>query len=100
MSLQLKPLNLDINDIDRKNLSEIRRRFLAINKHRISRIRDDSGRTLQRIIDALPMLLHVNHPTLPGYQTQKTPCAISDFSPTKIQITAAKRISKSFSYEK
>lgn len=100
MSLQLKTLTLDINDIDRKSLSEIRRRFLAINKHRISRIRDDSGRLLQRIIDALPMLIHVNHPTLPGYQTQKTPCAISDFSPSKIQITAAKRISKSFSYEK
>ncbi len=100
VSLQLKTLSLDIDDIDRKNLSEIRRRFLAINRHRIARIREDSGRTLRRIIDAIPMLIHVNHPTLPGYQTQKTPCAISDFSPSKVQITAARRISKSFSYEK
>ncbi len=100
MSIHLKPLSLDIDDIDRKILSEIRRRFMAINKHRISRIREDSGRSLKRIIDALPMLVHVNHPTLPGYQTHKTPCAISDFSPSRVQITATKRISKSFSYEK
>lgn len=100
MSPQLKTLTLDINDIDRKTLIEIRRRFLAINLHRISRIRDDAGRNLKRVIDSLPMMIHVNHPTLPGYQSQKTPCAISDYTPTKIQITAAKRISKSFSFEK
>ncbi len=100
MSLQLKPIEIDIQEIDRKQLAEARRRFMAINKHRISRIREEAGRNLRLVLDAVPVLLHVNHPALPGYLSQKTPCAISDYAPSKIQITSTRKISRSFNYEK
>ncbi len=100
MALQLKPLQIDKKDIDRKQLAEVRRRFMAINKHRIARIREDSGRNLKNILDAIPVLLHVNHPALPGYLSQHTPCAISDYAPSKVQITSTRKISRSFNYEK
>jgi len=100
LALQLKPLQIDKKDIDRKQLSEVRRRFMSINKHRIARIREDSGRNLKNILDAIPVLLHVNHPALPGYLSPQTPSAISDYSPSKIQINSTRKISRSFSYEK
>ncbi len=100
MTASPKPIKIDIKDLDRKQLDVVRHRFMGINQRRLMRIRESSGDMLKLVLDALPVLIHVNHPLLPGYQNQETPCAICDYSPSKIELTTTKRIAKSFSLQK
>jgi adenylate cyclase class 1 len=87
-------------EIDALELRAVKRRFLALNKDRLHRVQD-SLQTRQRIfIQLLPLLFHINHPMLPGYLSNKTPCGISDYMPGKRCIQSARKLAKSFSYQR
>ncbi|PIP80135.1 MAG: hypothetical protein COW84_06870 [Gammaproteobacteria bacterium CG22_combo_CG10-13_8_21_14_all_40_8] len=98
--MPLHPIQINKNDVDIKQLNEVRRRFMGINQQRLTRLKEQSGEMLQLVLDVLPLLLHVNHPLLPGYQNQSTPCSISDYFPGKPELNAAKKIAKSFTLHK
>ncbi|MCG8535302.1 MAG: adenylate cyclase, partial [Pseudomonadales bacterium] len=51
-------------------------------------------------LESLPLLLHINHPSLPGYVSGATPCGVSGFVPEKENLRAAQTISRSFVYRK
>lgn len=55
----------------------------------------------QRIfLDALPLLVHCNHPLLPGYVSQETPAGIADYRPSSRELASVAKLSKSFTYKR
>lgn len=87
-------------EIDRKQLQDLRDRFLKVNLHRLERIQWSLwGRQLD-FFRILPVLLHVNHPILPGYQTNQTPSGIADFNPGKQSLNILKSYARSFKFNK
>lgn len=84
------------NGFDRQNLSIIEKRFRAINTDRLNRMRGALQDRHQSFLDALPILMHCNHPMLPGFVNRQVPCKISGFKPEKVDIVAAKTLARSF----
>ncbi|MFQ5642802.1 MAG: class I adenylate cyclase [Thiogranum sp.] len=87
-------------EIDALELRAVKRRFLALNKDRLHRVQDSLQLRQRIFIRLLPLLFHINHPMLPGYLSNRTPCGISDFTPGKRCIQAARKLAKSFSYRR
>ena len=80
--------------------NSIKRRFIALNHDRVSRI-NQSLRWRQRdFLKLLPLLLHINDESLPGYVSDDTPVGVSNYKPSKTCLDAAKRINKKFKHSK
>jgi len=80
--------------------NSIKRRFIALNRDRVTRI-NQSLRWRQRdFLKLLPLLFHINDETLPGYISDDTPVGISNYKPIKTSLDAAKRINKKFKHSK
>ncbi len=93
----LPPQHLDLEQgVDRKQLRQIRDRFLQLNQVRLGRTRASLGTRQQLVLDLLPLLFAVNHPLLPGFSGSDTPCGISNYRPSKILLQSARRIARSF----
>ena len=86
--------------IDRKTLKTLKKRFLEINDGRLERTMNALSDRHRIFLQALPILIHVNHPILPGYISGKTPCGISQFEANKEQIRAAQTVDKGFEYKR
>lgn len=87
-------------EIDALQLRAIKRRFIALNKDRLHRVQDCLDARQGSFIQLLPLMFHINHPMLPGYLSNKTPCGVSDYAPGKRCIHAARALAKSFSYQR
>lgn len=87
-------------DIDALEIRAIRRRFTALNKDRLRRVQHSLELRQRVFIELLPLLFHINHPMLPGYLSNKTPCGVSDYTPGKRCIQAARKLAKSFNYQR
>jgi len=85
--------------IDRKQLQLIKKRFLKINEQRWARAHAALSERQQLLLDLLPLLLHVNHPVLPGYVNADTPAGLCGFEPSKAQLKNAKRLARSFRFQ-
>lgn len=96
MKHRIIPTHRIEDGLDRQNLSILRKRFLAINEDRLKRMRGALNTRHQLFLDALPMLLHCNHPMLPGFNGRQTPCKISGFKPSDNDIKSARAIARSF----
>jgi adenylate cyclase class 1 len=82
------------------DFKEIKQRFFALNKARLQRTRADLRQRQLDFLELLPLLYHINHPTLPGYVSKHTPAGIPDYSPGNLALQLASRLSKSFSYKR
>jgi adenylate cyclase class 1 len=82
------------------DFKEIKQRFFALNKARLQRTRADLRQRQLDFLELLPLLYHINHPTLPGYISKLAPAGIPDYSPTSLALQLASKISKSFSYKR
>jgi len=82
--------------LDRQNLTQIRRRFVAINNDRLKRLRDALSERQRLVLDAIPLLFHTNHPMMPGYVGRQTPARLSRFSMCKDAIKIGRMIARSF----
>jgi adenylate cyclase, class 1 len=80
-------------------LGTIRKRFQALNAARLERVREALRPRQRAFLDLLPLLLHVNHPLLPGYVSGATPAGLCNYSPERETIEAARRLARSFSYQ-
>lgn len=80
-----------------REIKALKRRFLALNRDRLERMRDSLRGKQPMFLDLVPLIFHINHPLLPGFITKDTPRGISDYSPGARAIKAATRIAKSFS---
>lgn len=90
----------DIDDgIDRKVLAQLRARFLKINQGRLQRAVEALSTRQQLVLKLLPLLLHVNHPLLPGYVSASTPAGLSGFEPDDESLAEVQRLTRSFVYK-
>ncbi|WP_339436191.1 class I adenylate cyclase [Pseudomonas sp. EL_65y_Pfl1_R32] len=85
--------------IDRKVLSQLRARFMALNEGRMARAIEGLTPRQQSVLTLLPLFFHVNHPLLPGYVSGSTPAGLSNFEPDAQALTEAQRLTRSFSYK-
>jgi adenylate cyclase class 1 len=85
--------------IDRKVLSQLRARFLALNAGRLARANEGLSSRQQSVLTLLPLFFHVNHPLLPGYVSGSTPAGVSHYEPEASTLTEAQRLTRSFSYK-
>ena len=93
-------IRLDIDDgIDRQDLTRLRKRFLSINHDRLQRANLILSSRQQLVLRLLPLLLHVNHPLLPGYVSSATPFGLSGYEPSTDLVQEAQAFARSFTYK-
>ena len=91
----------DLNaGLDRKYLANIKKRFLKLNRQRLLRMRRSIPEHQRSFSDIVTLSIHENHPILPGYINKEVPSGISDYTPGKVAVRAAKRLAKSFTFKK
>lgn len=97
-----RPIDIhDIDDgVDRKQLSQLKQRFLDLNQQRYARTCAALSERQQQFLQLLPLLFHVNHPMLPGYVSHSTPAGVYQFSPDADQLRYAKILARSFHYQR
>ena len=78
----------------------LKKRFHALNLDRMRRIRDALSWKQRIFLDALPLLFHTNYLMFPGYISQSTPSGVSDFTPSRTNINAARKITKAYDHQK
>ena len=54
----------------------------------------------RQFIELLPLLYHINHPTLPGYVSKQSPAGVAEYTPPNTTVSYAKKLAKSFEYKK
>ncbi|MCG8023068.1 MAG: class I adenylate cyclase [Candidatus Thiodiazotropha endolucinida] len=86
--------------ISRKELNALRQRFMRLHRERLRRILVELRKSQQEFMHLLPLLLHINHPMLPGFVSSETPTGISDYSPSRKALEAANKLSRSFEFKK
>lgn len=87
-------------DISKKDLQSIIKRFKNLNQLRLQRVQSFFQARQQIFLDILPLLFHQNHPLLPGFTSSETVAGLPDYIPNKQAIHAAKQFSKSFTYKR
>ncbi len=96
--------SIDIHDIDegvdRKQLTQLKQRFLDLNAQRYTRTCAALTERQQQFLQALPLLFHVNHPMLPGYISHSTPAGIYQYTPNNDELRLAKIMARSFQYNR
>lgn len=93
-------IRLEIDEgIDRQDLTRLRKRFLAVNHDRLQRAHLVMSSRQQLVLRLLPLLLHVNHPLLPGYVSSTTPAGLSNFVPEPDLVQEAQSFARSFTYK-
>lgn len=76
------------------------KRFLVLNRDRLRRVQASLTPRQRDFLEILPLLFHINHPLLPGYVSKETPAGINDYAPTEPTLRAAKRMVRSFDYDR
>lgn len=89
--------NID-DGVDRKQLSQLKQRFLTLNQQRYTRTCDALSDRQQQFLKLLPLLFHLNHPMLPGYISHAVPCGVFAYTPEKEELRIAKAMARSFQY--
>lgn len=85
--------------IDRQDLTRLRKRFMQLNQVRLDRAAFSLSSRQQQVLRLLPLLLHVNHPLLPGYVSGSTPNWFNNYNPSADLIREAQGLARSFSYK-
>ncbi|MES9852983.1 MAG: class I adenylate cyclase [Candidatus Thiodiazotropha sp. L084R] len=86
--------------ISRKELNAVRQRFTRLHRERLRRIYQELRPSQQEFLNLLPLLFHINHPMLPGFVSSDTVTGIPDYSPSRVALDAAAKLSRSFQYKK
>lgn len=97
--MQDLPINLDLSEgVDRKALRQLTERFRRINTARLARAASALAQRQQIVLDLLPLVFHLNHPALPGYQDHDCPHGLVRYQPGAAALSAAQRLARSFRY--
>ena len=76
---------------DRYHLLQLLKRFKQYQQLRVAEIRNRLIPSRRTIFDALPLLLHCNRPSLPGYMPD-SPVGIYNFKPSRLNIRAVQQL--------
>ena len=86
--------------LGRKDINRIVGRFKALSNQRLKRIRTTLTHEQRNFLDLLPLLWHVNHPTLPGFVSTDTPAGVIGYRALREQLLLARRYVRGFKVEK
>ena len=78
-----------------QTINQWRQAFLSLNNTRLEQARSLLFERQTRVLDVLPLLIHLNHPQLPGFINHKVPCGIEHYAPQADSIRALLNIAKS-----
>ena len=81
---------------DKAAQRQILKRFVQITLGRLARIRLDLSESQQLFLDALPVLLHTNHPKFPCFVSDNTPSGICRYHPSGAEIQKLQALSPGF----
>lgn len=96
-----REINPDLHEgIDRKTLKVLKARFMLVNNGRLRRTFSSLNERQQLFLEALPLLLHVNHPLLPGYVNAGTPHGVSEYEPSRTALQALQILQRGYHYVK
>jgi len=79
------------NGLNRREINRILQRHSEIDEQRLTRIHNSLTREQSNLLALLPLLLHINHPSLPGFVNAETPAGIKGFKPNRDELLLAKR---------
>ncbi|WP_347986325.1 class I adenylate cyclase [Methylomonas sp. AM2-LC] len=98
---RLPPIHLGApgEEIGKKDLLAITQRFKYFNFCRLQRLQEFLQPKQYEFLQLLPLLLHINHPLLPGFVSSSTPQGISGYHPDKLTLSIARQFSRSFDYK-
>lgn len=71
-----------------------RQSFLSLNHTRLEQARNLLFERQTRVLDVLPLLIHLNHPQLPGFINHKVPAGIEHYIPQANSVSALRNIAK------
>ena len=92
---------IELDDgLGRKVANKIVRRFNALNAERLKRLDSDLGHVQKDFLTLLPLLFHINHPTLPGFTSNEAPAGLADYRPDRQTLLIAKKFGRSFEYKR
>ena len=89
-----------VSSIKFAEIEAIKKRFLMVNRERLRRAEECMRPNQRDFLDFLPLLFHVNHPSLPGYVTKRAPAGICDYTPSQRALKAAKKYMHRFEYKR
>lgn len=78
----------------------IKTRFLAFNRDRLNRMRENLRGQQREILELLPLLFHVNHRELPGFVSDAAPVGVSDYAPSSRLLDGIAKIAPDFDYRR
>ena len=81
---------------DKAAQRQILKRFVQITLGRLARIRLDLSKNQQLFLDALPVLLHTNHPKFPCFVAENTASGICRYHPSGAEIQKLQSLSPGF----
>lgn len=84
------------DSLDRQNLATLSKRFMHVNEDRMLRLDMALNHNQSLFLKALPLLFHCNHPMLPGFVSHSTPSGVSDYKPSKADLSYGKALARSF----
>jgi len=94
-----REINPDLHEgIDRKTLKTLKARFMQVNNGRLRRTLSSLSERQQFFLEALPLLLHVNHPLLPGYVNAGTPHGVTEYEPSRASLQALQILQRGYHY--
>lgn len=91
-----KPDTTPDREFDPAALGALVRRFRHLHGERLARTAARLPERQRRVLEALPMLYHRNHPSLPGYAGPDVPAGIARFRPTRQHAEALQRIARGY----
>ncbi len=77
-----------------QQINQWRQSFLSLNNARLDQARSLMLERQTRVLDVLPLLIHINHPQMPGFISQKVPAGIEHFSPQVESLNALRYVAK------
>lgn len=68
--------------------------FLQLNQSRLEVARSLMTSRQQIVLDVLPLLLHFNHPQMPGFISHSVPCGVAHYSATAQQLQSLQTVAR------
>jgi adenylate cyclase class 1 len=85
-------------EISFSDLHAIANRFKKLHHFKREQIRHTLNPLQRQFLDALPLMLDINDPALPGFISSATPAGIFTYRPDKRAIDAARQLNPGFNY--
>ena len=92
-------VNIALDAPSRKDIRRVLERRTQVTQERLSYIHDALSWEQGEFLRLLPFLLHVNHPSLPGYLEGEVPAGIAGYEPDRYTLLSVRQYAQSLKRE-